>query len=251
MYKYGEKPDVLIFQKVLMTYDYQLHKHFEGIKILDICDPEWSQSPDVLLKGTLDNVDAVVVPTQEWADYLLTMTDKPVRVIRDRFDLSELPKPKSHHGVIRNAVWFGYSHNSLSMEFVVRSLERRGIGLIAVSDNDPMLWRWAEDKEKYQKKYKYLKYEHPKAYKDIQEADIAVLPLGKRPFDRFKSENKTILAQLLGLPVVNDSEELEKMNNPANRNNAIDFGKLKAEYNVKKSIREWKELIREISLKRR
>ena len=41
LYKYGEKPDVMIFQKVYVNKDYKLPVTFPAVKILDICDPDW------------------------------------------------------------------------------------------------------------------------------------------------------------------------------------------------------------------
>ena len=39
---------MLIFQKVYCTPDYKFPEHFEGIKILDICDPDWVDGASIV-----------------------------------------------------------------------------------------------------------------------------------------------------------------------------------------------------------
>jgi hypothetical protein len=248
LYKFGENPDVMIWQKVYTTFDYKFQEHFKGIQILDICDPDFRDGPDVFIKDTLDTMDAVVVPTVNFQKFLQQMTDTPVRLIKDRFDLSEFPERKQHRGTAKTCVWFGYGHNAGALKFAVQSLERRGLDLIVVSDEDPTAYRWSQEPSEYQKKYKWVKYLHPEAYKEIQKADICILPDNIRPWDKFKSENKTIIAQLLGLPVAKDADQLDKLMTAEQRNKAIDtvYDKLKAEYDCQKSVQKYKELIDEI-----
>lgn len=235
----------MIYQKVYITLEHQFQKHFKGIQILDICDPDFKDSPDIFIKETLDTMDGVVVPTEEFKTFLETMTDTPIRVIKDRFDMSEFPDKKIHRGTAKTCVWFGYEHNAASMRFAIQSLEKRGLKLIVISDQDPMPYRWADKPKEYDKLYTYVKYKHPDAYKEIQKADIAILPPNSRPFDRFKSENKTIISQLLGVPVAVDAEQLDNLITAESRNKAIDtvYEDLKKSYNCKKSVDEYKELI--------
>lgn len=249
LYKYGNNPDALIFQKVYCTYDYKFHQHFEGIKILDVCDTDWTQTPDIYIKETLDAVDAAVAPTESLCKLLRTMTDTPVRHIKDRFDLSEFPARKNHKGKAKRAVWFGYAHNATLLRYAVPSLESRGIDLIVVSDEDPYAYKWANDSQGYQAKYTYIKYNQDTVYSHLQSADICVMPKGFRPEDKYKSENKTVIAQLCGLPVVSSAEEIDAMLDGDARNKAIEvvYNKLREEYDVMKSISEYKELIQELS----
>lgn len=248
LYKYGEKADVMIFQKVYCTYDYKLPKHYPGIRILDTCDPDWQQTPDIHIAETVRNVDATVVPTKNLQKYLQQMTDKPVVVIKDRFDLSEFPAKKVHKGKLKTAVWFGYSHNAELLRYAIGSLEKRGIKLIVVSNEDPMAYRWCDDSVAYEANYQFIKYDQATIYDTLQLADVCVLPKGYRPEDKFKSENKTVIAQLCGLPVVTDADELDKMMTAEARNNHINaiYDTLRAEYDCKKSVQEYQELIKEI-----
>lgn len=249
LYRYGDKADVLIFQKVYMTYDYRLHEHYPFIKILDVCDTDWLNNVDVHIKETFDAVDAITCPTEVFAQYLRTFTDTPVRVIKDRFDLSEFPPLKKHAGETKKVVWYGYAHNAESIKFAVPSFEKRGLDLIIVSNEDPVCYRWANSPKTYIEKYKYIKFNHPDAYKQIQQADVCVLPIGFRPTDSFKSENKTIISQLLGVPVARDADELDALITAEARTKAISdiYDTIRKEYDCKKSVEEFKQLIKELS----
>lgn len=248
LYRYGDKADVMVFQKVYCTYDYKFIKHFKGLKILDVCDIEWHNSVDIYIKETLDNIDAVVVPTEPLRGLLQQMTAAPVKIIKDRFDLEEFPAPKTHTGNLKKAVWFGYSHNAELLRFAVPSLEARNIELIVISNEDPTAYKWANDPQNYIGKYTFIKYEQQNIYDNLQLADVCVLPKGYRPEDKYKSENKTIIAQLCGLPVVQDAAELTELETAKSRDKYISdiYDNIKTEYDCRKSVEQYKELIDEI-----
>lgn len=248
VYKYGENPDVLIFQKVYVTQDYTFPKHFNNIKILDICDPDWLEG--ALIRETIDAVDAVTCPTQPLADFLANMTDKPIKVIKDRFDVAEFPTPKIHHGKLKTIVWFGYQHNADVLKLAMPSIAARLLKVIIISDGDPGVHRWAG--MKYEEYCTYYKYDQKALYRHLQEADIAVFPQGFRPQDKYKSENKTVIAKLCGLPVATNAEEIDALMEAADRNQAVrDFyDKTRKGYNCKRSVEEYKLLIQEISVQK-
>lgn len=254
LYRFGDNPEVLIFQKIYITYNYRFPEHFQGIKILDICDPDWKDTPDVFIKETLDCMDAVVTSSKPLADFLQTMTKTRCLEIKDRFDMDDFPAPKKHYSSATKVAWFGYAHNAESLRFAMPSIESRNLDLIMISNEDPMAWRWATKPDSFQKRYKWIKYQDDmQAREALQEADLVIFPPGARPFDRFKSENKTVVAELCGLPVVRNSEELDKMMNPLERNKYIQsvHATLKKDYDVKRSVEEYKELIDEIRASRR
>lgn len=205
LYKYGENPDALIFQKVYMNYDYQFPKHFEGIRILDICDPDWTEG--LAVAETVRNMDGVTVPTEELAEFIRQFADCPVKVIPDRHDLETFPPLKTHKGKLTRAVWFGYAHNAEVLRFVIPVLERFGIALTIISNDNPYADRWGSQEFDYT----YMHYNQETIHTDLQAFDICILPKGDRPRDRFKSNNKTVIAQLCGLPVVTNVDELEAM----------------------------------------
>lgn len=246
LYKYGENPDVLIFQKVYCTEDYKYPTHFKKLKILDICDPDWMEA--ALVKETIDGMDAVVVPTEPMQQFLKQLTDKPVVVIKDRFDLADFPPVMNHYRDTKRLVWFGYVQNAELLRYAMLTLERLGLNLTVISNDDPHAYRWAASPEGYKSRYIFKKYDDKTIYKELQHHDICILPEGDRPQDRFKSENKTVMAQLLGLPVVRNIEELEEMSTPEARNKHIQsiYAKLRDEYDCKRSVDEYKSLIQQL-----
>jgi hypothetical protein len=245
LYKYGESPEVLVFQKVYCSLDYQFPKHFPGKKILDVCDPDWLDGITPI-KETIDAVDAVTCPTKNMQAFLQQMTDKPVVHIKDRFDLEVLPPPKKHTGEAKTVVWFGYSHNAETLKPAVPIIEEKGLNLLIISEDDPIAYRWASPG--FRTKYAYRKYNEATIYQDLQRADFCILPKGTRPVDYYKSENKTVKAQLAGLPVASDMGKFDLYMDGAERQRYVDdnWEKVKHEYDVRKSVKEYKELIKRL-----
>lgn len=249
LYKYGEHPDVLIFQKVYVQPDFDLHKTYPGIKILDICDPDWLDNARI--KETIDAVDAVTCPTLALKDFLSQMTDKPVVQIKDRFDLAEFPAtPKTHKGKAKSLVWFGYVHNASKLKTAMHAISELGLDLTVISNKNPGITHWAES-GKYGERAKFIEYDPKTINQELAKHDIAILPLGDEPQDRFKSENKEIISNLCGLPVVKNRDELELMLDPDERNKEVQHKhKLaKENFNVIISIEEYKSLINELRSK--
>lgn len=242
-YRYGDFPDALIFQKVYLTDDYLFPKHFENIKILDICDPDWTD--DVKIVDTCHAMDAVVTPTEALASFIRQFHPL-VRVIPDRFDVDVLPPPKVHAGTAKTVVWFGYSHNAELLKPAIAKIEALGLNLIVISEDDPIINRWGiRDAEEY---YTFIKYNEQTIYQDLQKADFAVLPEGGRPEDYFKSNNKTIKANLAGLPVARTSEDVDMYMDAHARQLWLDtnYDTIRKEYDIRNSVKEYKELIKEI-----
>lgn len=243
-YKYGENPDTLIFQKVYITPDWRFMEHFEGIKILDICDPDWLDG--ALVNETLLHMDAVTCPTPALADFLSQLTKKPIRVIPDRFDVEQVSKTQhSYNTTAKKVVWFGYSHNIEPMRPAIGLLKELGLGLIVIANDDPLFNRYIDD-------YKFIKYNEDTIYENLQLADFAILPVGNRPQDRFKSNNKTVKAILAGLPVAIDEETVRLYMSPTERQSFLDnnYAKIKKDYDIKLSVAEYQELINEIETQR-
>lgn len=245
LYKYGENPDVLIFQKVYVAPDYRFPLHFKGQKILDICDPDWYNGKTNVVE-TINAMDAVTCPTEHMANFLRQLTDKPVRVLKDRFDLEVVPEPKVHHGDAKTVVWFGYRHNIETLKPAMYLIDELNLSLLVISDDDPLAYQWSNKDLK--DRYKYIKYNENTIYSDLQKADFAIFPRGLRPEDAFKSENKTVKAILAGLPVANDSDSVKQFLKESERQAWIDEQRPRyiKEYDVRKSVNEMKELIEEI-----
>lgn len=240
LYKYGEFPDCLIFNKVFISQDYKFPKHFENKKVLDICDPMWLEGHAIV--ETCQAMDAVTCPTEALADYLRQFT-KNVVVVPDRFDLDIIPKPKQHKGKAKTVVWFGYSHNSDLLKPAIAIIESLGLKLLIISNDDPIINRWGiRPRDDW---YTYKPYNEATIYQDIQQADFAILPNGFRPVDVFKSNNKTIKANLAGLPVAKTKEDVELYMSGKARQEWFDnnYAKIQAEYDVRNSVKQMQELI--------
>ena len=250
LYKYGENPDVLIFQKVYAAQDYQFPRHFENIKILDLCDPDWLDGVSGV-KETIDCVDAVTVSSKALQTFVQQMTDKPVVHVPDRFDISVIPKPKKHSGEATTVVWFGYRHNAGALRYAMPLINELGLDLIVISNDDPMAWQWipGEAGDKFREDhYKFLGYREETIYYDLQRADFAILPKGDRPQDPFKSNNKTVKAILAGLPVAKDVEQVKGFINPGIRRDYLEahYRETIEAYDVKRSVEQYQELIETI-----
>jgi hypothetical protein len=243
LYKYGENPDALIFQKVYCGPDYKFPAHFENIKILDICDPDWLDG--MAIKETVDAMDAVTVPTQALKDFIGQMTDKPIYIVPDRFDIELVPpEMKRHEGKARTAVWFGYVHNSDLLRPTLGLLNELGLKLLVISNDDPLLYRYDPERIK-EEFYEFRRYDEETIYQDLAEADFALLPKGRRPEDRFKSNNKDIKAVLAGLPVADSEETMRLFMSARERNSYLhkNYIRIKADYDVRNSVRQYQDII--------
>ena len=246
-YRYGENPETLIFQKVYMTPDYQFAAHFNGKKILDICDPDWLDDAGIV--QTCRHMDAVVTPTETLAEFIRQFHPN-VHVIPDRFEVNDLPEPISHTERAKTVVWFGYAHNSILLKAAMQLLEQLNLNLILISNDDPIADRWGTRKR--EDFYTFVKYNEDTIQAELQKADFAVLPDGGRPQDVFKSNNKTIKANLLGLPVAKTGDDVRKYMLAEERQKWFDenYATIRAEYDIRKSVAEYKEVINGIKSSR-
>lgn len=215
-FKAGKKYDVVICQKAYYVPDAR-------IKILDICDPDYFTMHNTHL---YNKFDAITTSTKRLKQDIEQYTDKPLVHIPDRYDLKLLPKPKEVKE-IKKAVWFGYSDNFETIEQAIPAIKRRGLKLTIISDQcyntegvtNKIFPGWGKE-----------------YFKMIQENDIAILPklsLGKY---KYKSNNKKVLAQLLGLKTAETEEELD---NPQHKDRT-------KEYCIERSVEQLKELIKKL-----
>ena len=238
-YYIGHKYDVMIFQKV---YWPNMLDAFEGIKIMDICDPDWVEGKPVL--EYVDKCDATVVSTPALRDYMLKFRPKAkIICIPDRVDLSvhEPYKKKRHEGIAKTLVWFGYNHNSHYLFKTFEHIIPKGLELTIISDqpfNPPTQYS--------ELKVKNIPYAYPGVHREIPKYDMVLMPETNDDLrGKFKSNNKTLTAWALGMQVVKVTADLNRVMGPTERQKEADkrIKEIKEKWDVKISVQEYKDLI--------
>jgi hypothetical protein len=235
-YKIGEKYDCLIFQK---AYWEDMVKNFDGIKIFDICDPDWLDHRPVI--EMIRNCDGVTTSTERLAEQIrqFDIGGKPVLCIPDRLDF-EWSKPVKplHEGRAISAVWFGYSNNSHVLDSAVDGLNRRGIKLTVISDKP------------YHGNDFFIPYDEETINEEIIKHDIVLLPKASSSDYRFqfKSNNKTIQSWALGMPVATNGEELDRFLSADERNKEVELRmkEVHDKWDIKLSVKEYINFINSI-----
>lgn len=238
----AKKYDVIIFQKVYWS---QMMDNFEGIKILDICDPDWVEGKPVL--EYVDKADATVVSTPALRDYMVKFRpDSKIICIPDRIDLEEHDKYKKvkHTGIAQTVAWFGYSHNIHYIYKTFEYLIPKGLKLVVISDqpfNPPVQYQGL--------KFENIPYAYPGVHKEIVKCDMLLMPESNDDLrGRFKSNNKTLTGWALGVPVVQVPADIDRFMDPIERQKEADlrYAEIKDKWDVRQSVREYQELIVEI-----
>lgn len=195
-YRLGQKYDAMIYQK---AYWREHMEQFKGIKIFDLCDPDWLEGRPVV--EVAEHVHAFTVPTETMQKYLQPLVPVPVFTVPDRVKLDEHVPNKTHHAKkLTSAVWFGYSNNAWVLEPVMNILKNYGITMTMISDRPHM------DADAF------IKYDYKEIHLQLIDYDIAILPT-HRKHQRFayKSNNKDLTCHALNLPVVKEYEDLERL----------------------------------------
>ena len=243
---FGHKYDVCYYQKV---YDTRHAKIFQGIKILDICDPDWNQIKEPFVE-MIELCDAITVPTEMLRKSISQWTDKPVVVIPDRHDLEYFKEKKIHRGQAKEVCWFGYSHNSSPLKAVRKFLMQYNLSISIISDAPVIL---SEQEAGINVHERFTKWNLQTVNSEIIKSDFVVMPGSRDPNHRFKSNNKSIHAQLLRMPVATSVEEFERYLDPKNRQEDAEknYKMARELYDCKISVRELKELINELDKRKK
>lgn len=237
-YHLGQHYDVMIYQK---AYWIEHAKAFQGVKILDLCDPDWL-TWSYPIKEMIDLCDAVTCSTFEIAKFISQLADdKPVWVIPDRIDFTNLPKPKTHFGPLKRCVWYGYSENFEVLGSAIPALKKRGLELIVVSNES-----YVDDKRDIE--IRNLPWTPTTWMDDIMKGDVVLNPQPKVGRFKYKSDNKTVQAYALGLPVAHTDKELDQFLTAEARNKeAVErYESVRTDRDVIKSVKEISELITEL-----
>ena len=232
----GQKYDVVIYQK---AYFIDHAKLFKGVKIFDICDPDflvWGYRT----KEMIELCDAVTTSTEALAQTFRAFTDKPVVCIPDRVNLEEIKKKKYHKGDAQWLVWFGYSSNFEMLKPVVATLKRLKLNLMVISDGGFSLGLGNDKIE-----LKNYPFNWSTVYEDIIEGDIVVNPQSTKGKWKYKSNNKTLLAWALGMPVAENLDDMKKFISEEERRKEqiVRYKELQERWDVKYSVEEYKKLI--------
>lgn len=237
MWKVGQKFDVLILQKV---YWEQMVNDFKGIKILDLCDPDWLNA-DVNIVEFSKKVDWITTSTEDLAKFLKPMVKCPITVIPDRLNMDYFTEQREHIERARNVVWFGYYHNATQVlnAPVLQSLKMRGLALTVVSNGD------YEPQNDMGVEITNINWTPENAYMDIKGGDFAINPPSMVRGFRFKSNNKTLISWALGLPVASTADEMDRFLSADKRNEEVKkrMQEIKKDWTVEKSIEQFKDII--------
>jgi hypothetical protein len=239
-YKMGQKYDVVIYQK---AYWVDHMKAFKGIKILDLCDPDWLDFGSSIVE-CLQEVDAVTTSSQAIAEYIVKLTDKPVWFIPDRVDMNMHKSQKQHTARAKAVAWFGYAHNLQVLDQCIKPIIDLGLELIVISNNPyhpPSAFASKLDLTNYT-------WSADTVNDDILKADIVINPKLSGLRFRYKSSNKTIKSWALGLPVALNDEDLKRFIDPDNRKLEVEknLAEIMEKWQVQKSVEEYKNLIDEL-----
>lgn len=226
----GRHYDAVIYQKAYYTSHM---KQFKGIKIFDICDPDWMNGQRIT--EVIEMVDALTVPTQELHDFLVQLTDKPIVIIPDRIDPEEhTPVKEEHYGKARSCVWFGYSSNQVVLNQPVGYLKDKLLSLAVISEKG------------YSEADINIVYKYETINEEIIKHDFVLMPDFKKDLrHRFKSNNKTLTAWALKMPVATTPAEIDRFMDPLERQKEADlrYQEVITKYHVRESGRQYLDLI--------
>ena len=240
LFKQGRQYDVVIYQK---AYWVEHAKQFKGIKILDICDPDWYHWSYQVVE-MIQDVDAITTSTEELARSISKFTDKPVVCIPDRMDLEFHKGRKFHTGKAKWAVWFGYSTGFEMLKPALHFLKKNNLGLIVISDTNFILPSSYFDSVELRN----LPWKLETVNDDILLGDMVLNPQGKNGKWKYKSNNKTLSAWALGMPVAHTVEEMNKFMDEEERQkeSKLRIQEVSEKWEIHRSIDEYKELIEKI-----
>jgi hypothetical protein len=239
-YIHGKKYDSLIFQK---AYWINMMELFDGPKILDICDPDWFVHYDHNIIEAGRYVHAITCSSEYLTGLAkIFFPDKIVEHVADRLDFSLFPPiRKEHHGAAWRVVWFGFIHNAFeTLHQLIPIIKKYHLNLCIIADKP-----YTKDDEVLKLNPEYIRYNQDTIYGHLQQADIVLNPRSGRAFFKYKSNNKSIIAWKLGLPVAVTGEDIIRLLDPEERNREVALKQplLEQEYNIGKSAEQYRRII--------
>lgn len=248
IFEVGKKYDAVIYQK---AYFLDHMRAFDGVKIFDLCDPDWLEGQPVV--EAIELCDAVTVSSVGLYNYLKQITKKPVYFIPDRVDLSLHPQKKQHTQKANSVVWFGYHTNQSLLDQTLLSLKTLGLSLTVISDLPYVPSGGTNaivDKQWIAENITNIKYDQETINDEIvRGGDIVMNPKSEEGKFKYKSENKTYIAWALNMPVAKDSDDLKRLIEPEVRAKEAEacLANLREYFSVEKSVQEYKDVISAVS----
>lgn len=245
IFKMGVNYDVIIFQKV---YWIEYAERFNGIKILDLCDADFMHW-GYRVKQMIDLCDAVTTSTETLAEYIRKLTDKPVVCIPDRLDFDAIGDLRKVHNSDTTKIvgWYGYSDNLPMIDGAAPALIKMRI---------PELYVITQKRDGYQLpssikdkiKLTIFPWTADTVHDNLLKCDVILNPQSKGGRWKFKSNNKTILAWALGLPVAHNESELKGLMHSVDRvlESNRRYNEVRLLYDIRQSVTEFKNLIEKI-----
>lgn len=238
--KMSKKYKAVIFQKSYWT---EYAKAFKGIKIFDICDADfmwWHYKT----REMLEECHAVTTSTPALAEAFKKFTpkNKPVICIPDRIDLEVHKEKKEHKGDARWAVWFGYSNNFNLLEGVEKHLHKLGLNLIIISDKN------FSEGSNYPIRVMNIRWNPDTINADILKGDIVLNPFSNKGHWKYKSNNKSLTAWALGMPVATSPDDLKRFISETERKKEaeIKLKEVQEQWDIRLSISQYEDLIKQI-----
>lgn len=242
----GEKYDAVVFQKYYWT---EYAAEFPGIKILDVCDPDWlTGATSAPVVEMLQYVDGVVANTEATAAYMRKLTTKPVIVIADRHDMAVFKEQKQHAGRAKSVIWFGYSHNASVLVPYIMKLQEHGLKLTIMAEKFVSAAGRFHPDFKDQESFVQWPSSISEVNKEMIKHDFALLPTRRRPQEQYKSNNKVTHAWAVGLPVAEWGDEIDKFMDPVARiqDQGEHFELAREDYDCKRSVEQMERFILEL-----
>ena len=250
----GKKYDAIVYQKV---YWPEHAKAFDGVKILDLCDPDFLHFI-YQTKEMIDEVDTITASTEVLRDAVQKFTKKPVIYIPDRLELDYHLERKNHkeQGRAKTIVWFGYSSGFHLLKACLTDIRKLKLNLIVISDSGfvlpsnflPPQEGTPEEDDKFYIEVTNFPWKLETVNRDIIKGDFVINPRSKEGKWKYKSNNKTLTAWALGMPVAHNVSELKKYLEEDARIEESEkrLKEVGENWNVKQSVEEYRKLIDEV-----
>ncbi len=240
----GQKYNVVIYQK---AYWVDHAKNFDGVKILDICDPDflhWGYRT----KEMIEVVDAITCSSEELVNTYKAFTDKPVWFVPDRVDLDLHKEKKEHKGNLKKVLWYGYYTNFCLLAPTLDFLIKKNLDLIVVS-NKPFIPQSNFIGKIY---LENIRWKDETLNSDLLKCDVVLNPRQTNGKWKYKSTNKTVIAWSLGLPVATTGTELLSFLTEESRKTEAEkrIQEVKDKYDICLSVKQYQDLIEKIKTSR-